>query len=136
MVSGFKISTLVCVFVALAGCSTFAPKSDSEQVEQRSRQRLELILDGKIDKAYAFMTPGYRAANPVARFRADFAAGASRIIDAQVRSSTCEEDACTVNTAVTYNHVSSIGSPPFPIERVTQERWIRLDGQWWLLRLN
>lgn len=133
---GFRTTMLACLLVTLTACSTFAPKSDSEQVEARSQQRLDLLMDGEVDQAYAFMTPGYRAANPVARFRADFAAGASRFIDAKVRSSTCEEDVCTVMTAITYNHVSSIGGKPMPIERVTQERWIRVDGQWWLLRLN
>lgn len=127
---------LACLIITLSACSTFAPKSDSEQVGARAQQRLDLLMAGKTDKAYAFMSPGYRAANPVARFRADFAAGASRFISAKVRSASCEEDTCSVATVITYNHVSSVGSAPIPVERATQERWIKVDGQWWLLRLN
>lgn len=132
----FKAPLLACLVTTLTACSTFAPKTDVERVEARSQERLNLLMDGKVDKAYGYMTPGYRAANPVARFRADFAAGTSRFIDAKVTESSCEEDACSVTTLITYNHVSSVSSKPFPVERVTKERWIKLDNQWWFIRLN
>lgn len=135
-VSACKALLLASLALGLGACSVLQPKTDSQQVEARSQKRMDLIMAGKTEKAYEYMTPGYRATNGVPRFRADFAAGASRFIESNVSSSSCEEDVCTVKVAIKYNHVSSIGSKPIPIERSTEERWIRIDNQWWFVRQN
>lgn len=132
-----RTTLLTCLLVTLTACSSFAPRTDAERVEARAQQRLDLLLKGDVEKAYTFMTPGYRTANSIDHFRANFAAGISRLVTAKVRSVTCpEEDVCTVISDITYNHVSALGGKPIPIERATQERWIKVDDQWWFVRLN
>lgn len=129
-------AVLATLVLSLSACSLLPAKTDSEQVEARSQERLDQLMAGNIEKAYAFSTPGYREANTLARFRADHAAGVSRYVSAKVKSASCEQDACTVMVNVSYKYVSSIGSKPMIVDRATQERWIRTDGQWWFLRLN
>ncbi|WP_212629039.1 hypothetical protein [Pseudomonas sp. KB-10] len=129
-------AALATLVLSLSACSLLPAKTDSEQVEARSQERLDQLMAGNIEKAYAFSTPGYRETHSQARFRADYAAGISRYVSASVKSASCEQDACTVMVDVRYKYVSSIGSKPMVIERATQERWIRTEGQWWFLRQN
>lgn len=134
--TALKTVLLATLAMSMSACSLLPAKSDSEQVQARSQQRLDLLMAGNIEKAYGFSTPGYRETHSQAQFRADYAAGISRYVSADVKSASCEQDACTVMVGVRYKYASSIGAKPMVIERATQERWIRTEGQWWFLRQN
>jgi hypothetical protein len=80
-----------------------------------------------LDKAYEFLSPGSKAAFPLALFK-----GRIRILDwrpAKARSASCEADKCRVKVAVTFfdRRLGGVATT------VLEETWIKDAGNWWLV---
>jgi hypothetical protein len=144
-VSMRRLSTMLATGLLLAGCASQSTKSDvalSEKeaaaaakiVNERSIARWELLIAHKAEKAYDFLSPGYRATKK----REDYAEEMNnRPVQWQKvypYSQECEKpDVCVVNIQVdanvkmpgVSNAVSSVG--------FVKETWIRSGGKWYFL---
>lgn len=118
----------------LAGCST-VPAKPEEAVAQRAQARYDALIAKDYKKAYAYFTPAFREANVYESWirsrppRADFLS--ARVLKVECHSA----DACAVDMETSYESPRGVrAAPKGSIERVTPERWVRVDGQWWLFQ--
>ena len=126
---------LACITVfSLLGCAGVAPRSDSvssiaasseSQVSARAEARWQAMAAKDLDKAYEFLSPGSKAAFPLALFK-----GRIRLLDwrpAKARSASCEADKCSVKLEVTFFDRRLGGE----MTTVLEETWIKDVGNWW-----
>ncbi|MBP6652376.1 MAG: hypothetical protein KA181_08115, partial [Xylophilus sp.] len=64
--------TLALSALALSGCAAFAPATPEQQVHQRATERWKALKASQWDKAYAFVTPSFRATMTEERYRERF----------------------------------------------------------------
>ncbi|WP_300622320.1 hypothetical protein, partial [Dokdonella sp.] len=91
---------LTGALLALAGCTD---KSSPDSIDTRSVERWNHLIAHEAEKAYDYLSPGFRAT----KTRDDFTAAMnSRPVQwkaAKFKSKTCDEDSCTVLVDVTYS---------------------------------
>lgn len=137
MLSVFSRFILLMVIIGLSACAVMQPKTDEEVVERRSASRLEALKKLDFEKAYTYMSPGYRSIKALDRFKLDYA-GAVNMLDFNVNSVECSLDTCSVLVASDYK-VAIVGrgfsvKKPLVIDRVNKETWIRTEGKWWFVK--
>jgi hypothetical protein len=120
----------------LLGCAGVAPRSDSassaaasseSQVSARAEARWQAMAAKDLDKAYEFLSPGSKAAFPLALFK-----GRIRLLDwrpAKARSASCDAEKCSVKLDVTFSNRRLRGE----VTTVVEEIWIKDVGNWWLV---
>jgi hypothetical protein len=97
----------------------------------RSKERWALLLAGKFEDTYAYLT----AASQKGMTAADYGRRMAtlRFRSANVVSATCEDDACVVTVNVRIGQVvPRVGEVPH--ELPMQERWVQVDGTLGLIR--
>jgi len=89
------------------------------------------------EKAYTYMSPGYRSVKGLDRFKLENA-GAANLLSFNVQTAECAEDTCQV--LVNSSYKVTIVSPGFSAKKplnigyTNKETWIRTDGQWWFVK--
>jgi hypothetical protein len=121
---------------SLLGCAGIAPRSDSpssavasseSQVSARAEARWQAMIAKDLDKAYEFLSPGSKAANPVTLFKAKI-----RPLDwrsAKALSANCDSDKCSLKLEISFYSQKARGE----IVTVLEETWIRDAGRWWFV---
>lgn len=129
----FKPLVALLMLLVVAGCAaqTAVEQTPEELVGQRAQERRDALMAGDVEKAYSYLTPGYRASNSLRRYQARLG-GAVNWTDASVRSVSCQEDACTVTVLLSYR-VAVPRMEAYDSQRPIEESWVRVDGQWWHL---
>ncbi|MDX5298565.1 MAG: hypothetical protein LPK85_06405 [Gammaproteobacteria bacterium] len=122
----------------VAGCASMPGLSDEDTVKRYSQARQQALKEGMFEKAYEYMAPGYRATNDIKRFKLDYA-GASRLKSSKIKSVTCEPDVCSISVVIEYEaavspRATTLGAKPMLVERVSEERWVKVDNKWWFAR--
>lgn len=130
---------LLTAVLFFSACSVLPKKTDVEMVENRSALRLEALKKLDFEKAYTYMSPGYRSLKGLDRFKLDYA-GAVNLLDFNVQSAECAGDTCQVLVVSDYK-VALAGrgfsvKKPLVIDRASKETWIRTDGEWWFVKSN
>lgn len=122
------------VLWSLSGCATAVHSSGDVDTEVRERvmQRWQYLLAGKLDEAYAYLSPGSRERIPAASFKGGLRTGLWR--DAKVLNLACEADVCKVEVEVTYQYVRP--NVKYESARSLHETWVREGGQWWYVLLR
>lgn len=126
----FKLASLsVVMAVAMAGCASFGPQTPEKAVELRAKQYWQARIDGKLDKAYAYAPPAFRAAKTVVQYKSQL--GSSSLVrEAEVYSVTCEPLKCVARMQLTAQlnlPIANIGS----MKTYVDEVWVLEDGSWW-----
>jgi hypothetical protein len=101
------------------------------EVKNRSKARWDVILSGKFEDAYSFLTAASRKGISPAEYGRQLSR--LRFRAAEVVSATCEAEACTVTVNIRMGQaMQRVGEVPqeFPI----QERWVQVDGTLGLIR--
>ena len=116
--------------VFLGACATFEPQSPEQAVAERSRARIDALMDRNYEAAYEFATPGYRSTEGVIKYTSRWA-GVGMWRTADISSVSCEPsdviDRCTVWLEVDYQ------APGFePVTTAIDEDWLLIDGEWYL----
>lgn len=119
--------------LTLAGCSGLPVNKETDNrapedvVKERSQARLDALLAGDIAKAWTYTTPSYRERADHRAYTA-LVAGSVNWTRASVDSVSCAEEACDVTTMISYK----LRKPRIENTRPLEERWIKVDGQWWI----
>ena len=115
----------------LAGCATVGGvTAESPQevkqaaVTERAKARWQAIIDGEVEKAYGFLSPGSKAVTSYEKYRARARLTGFRAAD--VESVACETEVCKVQLRVTLDH-SVMKGLVVPL----QETWVLENGQYW-----
>lgn len=136
----FKKLALLVGMSLLASCAAFQAGTSEKKLEKRVVARLEALQAADFKKAYTYMSPGYREMNHPAVFEADHV-GLVGMKEFRVVSTSCEtEDSCQVTVEIVVN-LSALApgfksDSPMVTDMAYRERWIKIDGQWWYVKLG
>ncbi|HZJ96190.1 MAG TPA: hypothetical protein VFD11_11640 [Thiopseudomonas sp.] len=139
MFKTFSRFALISTVLAVSAC-VIQPKTDEERVFELAEQRQAALLEYDFEKAYQYMSPGYRQLNTVDKFTSDHM-GVYNWESSKVLKATCEEDLCEVNVEVVFDvgmQSGARGRKPekFLIPRINKETWVRLDNKWWFSKIQ
>jgi hypothetical protein len=126
----FKLAYLsAALSVALAGCASFAPQTPEKAVEARAMQYWQARINGKLDEAYTYAPPAFRAATTIDRYKSRFGS-AALVKEVAVYSVTCEPLKCVARMQLT----AQLNLPMLNIGNMNtyvDEVWVLEDGSWW-----
>lgn len=134
-----KLAVVGCLVALFSACNAQPPKSDVEVVKERAQARMDALLANDAKAAYALMTPGYRGATKLTEFETTAGLAAARMASAEARNATCEELVCKVFVYAQYRFPGKLvvkGQEEATFERVNEEKWIKVDGEWWFMSLQ
>ena len=112
-----------------------ADLSPTASIEQRSEQRWKLIIAGEFNKAFSYLSPGYRQTRVESEYAQSMATRPVRWTDAEYQDHTCSSaDVCTVKILINFDldlPIANVGQ--VASLDVLEEKWIRVDGVWYFL---
>lgn len=118
---------IVALGIGLSGCSS----SPEEEVGRRALERWHALIQRDMEKAYGYLSPGYRAVNSLELYSARIGK-AVRWKDATLKNVSCADKTCKVTINIRYQYAArSVGN--YEGERPIKEKWTQVDNQWWLL---
>lgn len=132
-VSQKGLCSLKAVIVGLTslivgGCGGLQTQSDPhELVERRSLAHAQALIDGDFKKALQYTTPAFRKGRGMEYYTRSYA-GASSWNKAEIKNVTCSGDRCDVTVMINYQAYRA----GFENMRSMEERWIKVDGGWYL----
>lgn len=129
-----KIPALLTLSVGvllMAGC---VDKSNPDTIDKRSVERWNYLIAHQAEKAYDYLTPGYRAT----KTREDYASAMNnRPVQwkkAVFEDKQCDGDRCDVSVTIDYSMpIPGVNGRRSEAQSTQHETWIRLDGQWYYL---
>lgn len=119
--------------LALAGCMTAVKDHDSSVIQARAIERWNLLIAHQAEKAWDYLSPGYRETRPREAYAKEMNARGVTWSKVSFNSQKCDADVCTVHLAVDYtvNMGAAIGKVT-SMGPIT-ETWIKVKGQWYFL---
>lgn len=120
------VGVLLAFLSACAGLSSDSAAPE-ELVKQRAQERLDLLLAGRIADSFRYTTPSYQKGRGLNSYTRAYA-GASNWNKAEVRDVSCTGARCEVSLRVWYPAFQG----KFENQRSMDERWIEVDGNWYL----
>ncbi|MET0051377.1 MAG: hypothetical protein ABW095_09910 [Candidatus Thiodiazotropha sp.] len=131
-----KILTVMVMILTLSACATdpaAQAKRDEAVVAQRAAERWDLLIQGRLESAYEYLTPGYRAATPYSHYQKSVK-GRGLWQGATVESVKCEPEACDVKIKLNLLIHYPLMRKAVHTDTEMQERWIKgQDGVWGFL---
>lgn len=129
-----SVGALTAVAV-LAGCAAITPATPEATVQKRAQERVNLMQAREFTKAYAYLTPSYRALNDADAYTKSFGSSAAWV-EPKVNQVKCpDSDRCLVSVTVGVQVVApGFGSKPLP--STMWETWVLENGQWWFHKYN
>jgi hypothetical protein len=128
------------VAVAVAACAGLGgvnkdspPDVKAAVVKERSEARWQALIKGDLDAAYAYLSPGSKAATPIEAYRRQIRPGMWRA--AKVDSVECDGELCNVRLQLTYDigRGRSSSKAIAGIETPIAERWVIENGSAWFV---
>ncbi len=124
------IALFICL-ACLAGCVAGAKKDTTATIDTRSVERWSLLIGGKADKAYDFLSPGYRATKPRKEYAEEMNNRPVHWKEAKFIDKECHEDACNVRVWVSFTVRMRAGAPETKSGDMLQEKWVNVSGAWY-----
>ena len=116
-----------------------APSGVSEtklahKVGQRAVDRWNYLIKGEADKAYDYLSPGFRATKTRADYANEMNNRPVRWTKVYLHSETCDKpDVCKIILMIEYEAVLPGTSKPTSAPAFINETWIKDGGKWWML---
>ena len=123
------LSGVVPPSLALSEAENAAQATSVEQhVSDRALERWNLMIEGRFESAYAYLTPGYRATHTIAAYNRTIRGGIWKKAD--VQSVSCEGQRCEVKVML---DILLDAKKPVPVW--VDETWIQTEqeGEWWYI---
>jgi hypothetical protein len=121
---------------ALGGCGAIK-RDDGAAVREHALERWNLLIAHKAEKAYDFLTPGYRATITREEYAKSMNNRPVAWKNAEFVDQKCEEDACTVHIKLAYTVAVNLhGQHEVKGNSPVEEHWIRESGHWYVLPDN
>lgn len=123
-------SAAVALLLVLGGC---ADRANPDHVDQRSVERWNHLIAHQAEKAYDYLTPGFRATQAREVYAAAMNNRPVQWKEAKFNRKECDADRCMVYIDVTYS-VPMPGTGKSATSTNTQtETWILVKGEWYFL---
>lgn len=124
----------------LSGCqATGGKRADTgvateTTIEARAEQRWKYLIAKQPEKAYEYLSPGYRSANTREIYAAAIAIRPVTWKGASVVKAECETELCEVFLTLDYEAIiPGAGGKPIQTFAPLREKWIKSGGQWYFL---
>lgn len=127
-----SLALSACI-LAVSGC---VDKSNPDMVDKRSVERWNFLVAHEAEKAYDYLTPGYRTTKPRDAYATSMNNRPVQWKAAKFVDKKCEQARCSVNIAVTY--AVTLPGTPKATEVTSQqnETWLLINGEWFFLPSN
>ena len=126
-ISAFALAALLLV---IAGC---ADKASPDNVDRRSVERWNFLIAHQAEKAYDYLTPGFRATQPRDTYATAMNNRAVAWKSVKFNGKECDADRCKVRLDVTYLVKLPGLSKPTASTSSQGETWILVKGAWYFL---
>jgi hypothetical protein len=124
---------VLLVAAGLAACGTAVKKDDGAAVEARAVERWNYLIAHQAEKAYDYLTPGYRQTITREKYAAQKNDVAVKWKGAHVTGRNCEADTCTVMVMIDALVPMPGLSQDHPTSLPTEEHWVKVSGNWYYL---
>jgi len=121
----------------LSGCaSTPAPApatlTPEQAVSARANLRWQSLIEGRWADAYALLTPGYKEANTLGGFQANYIGSPVIWKSFEVGAVVCEiADRCLADVKIEFELTGGMpGVPKMQTQQTVQEVWLFVGGNW------
>jgi hypothetical protein len=123
---------IVALALGVGGCaapgteSGQGPASDKERIASRAQQRWDALVEGRVETAYSYLSPGSREVMTLREYNGSIRLGFWK--KAVVKRVECpEQDLCDVQVTVDYVVRGT------PVSSPVVEKWTRSGGEWWFV---
>jgi hypothetical protein len=125
---------VVAVMVLLVGACATDPEvqaqKDEEIVAKRAQERWDLLIDGRVESAYDYLSAGYKQVTPYPHYMKTVK-GVGLWKSAEVQTVKCKEDVCKADIKIHMEIRHPMMRSPARTESVLVEQWLRgKDGIW------
>jgi len=107
-----------------------AEQSPDDLVKARAEARWEAMVAGDYDKAYDFLSAGFRSRVSPERFRGRFE-GRTEWTGTDIQGVECEEEICVAAVVARFRFLGAESFPAYDGETAEKENWLLTDGEWW-----
>lgn len=118
------------VLMVAAGCGSEPEATPEQRVSERAIQRWQALIARDIGEAYEFLSPAYRQAVSLDRYKSSIG-GAVAWQDVEVKRVECKQDLCDVSLMIRYKYKNNTVAADFESSTVLEEKWVLSDGDWW-----
>jgi hypothetical protein len=115
---------------SLAGC---ANKASPDNIDRRVVERWNYLVARQAEKAYDYLTPGYRLTQTREAYAAAMNNRPVRWDAAKFKQKTCESQRCKVDVDVTFSMMVPGSHKWTPATSTQSETWILSNGEWFYL---
>lgn len=131
----FARIALACGALALAGCAGLTKKDeDPSVIQKKAVQRWEYLIAGQGEKAYDFLSPGYRATVTREGYANSMRNRPVSWESVSYLDQKCDADTCTVRVKLKYKvQVNLHGMRKIAGDSPVTEKWIKESGHWYYL---
>lgn len=121
-----------CSFLLLSACATTG--SGGNQIEARSTARWDAFLAGDLERAYQYLSPGYRSSVTLAQYQRSVLLQQLKYTSAKYIESECDDSKCDVTVSVGFTVYGALpGVKSFDGTRNIHESWVLVDGNWYMV---
>ena len=131
-------STALAAATLLGGCASTGGAGggrgeDANVLRTRAVERWDLLIAHKAEKAYDYLSPGFRETRKREVYADEMNNRGVRWNKVTYGSQECETDTCKVHLFVDYK--IDMGGPAgkIPTSSPVTETWIKVDGRWYYL---
>lgn len=139
MIQIIKTSISIVAILGLVSCAMLGTDTIEQAVTKRAMLHQQALMENDFEEAYKFLTPGYRKLHSFKDFLATKGSTIKRV-SSEIDRIECETDSCSVFMVLYYKYqgIAGFHTKPEdpPVSRINKEKWIKLDGQWWLYRAD
>jgi hypothetical protein len=127
-------------FVALAGCATgpskpVAPPKDesADVIQQKAVERWNFLIAHQAEKAYDYLSPGYRATKTREVYAGEMNGRGIRWNKVTFNNQQCDGDTCKVSVVVDFKITMPGATGTVSSFSPVTETWIKTAGRWYYL---
>ncbi len=126
------------LLLTLGACTVFVTgcvdKSSPDMIDKRSVERWNYLIAHEAEKAYDYLTPGYRQTKTREAYASEMNDRPVAWKSAVFEKKECDGDRCKVDVSIDYSMpIPGAAGRRSEAKSIQHETWIRLDGQWYYL---
>jgi hypothetical protein len=132
-VRNLVVAAMVVLLSACAANPEVEAQKDEEIVAKRAEERWALLVDGRVESAYDYLSTGYKQVTPYPHYMKTVK-GVGLWKSAEVQAVNCKEDVCKADIMIYMEIHHPMMRSPARTQSVVVEQWLRdKDGVWGFL---
>jgi len=117
----------------LSACASQVVELEND-ISVRAQNRWDALLAGDFETAYEYFSPGYRSTVSMIDFAVNVRTQRVRWTSAEYKDHSCTESTCTVRFNIGFTVAKPVvGLDKWDGNNITEEKWVKTNGQWWYL---